>query len=133
MSEDPTVFEQLAELKKKESTDWERIRKTVAVLTASQTMWRQLAPGQPRAHLCSACLKQLNEMQLPLPPSFDLLMQAEAKKVQAPPPPGAPETKVAAAAPSAMPSGSAASSGGVAGGAGAGAPAKKVPAKKHGK
>ena len=84
LSTKPDVRDAWAALLRKEEVDWLRIRQAIAVLTASQTMWRTLGPNSgKRGDHVKDCLAQLKVKKCPLPPSFELLMQSEAAKTDA--------------------------------------------------
>ena len=55
-----------------------KVRALVATMTAAQSLWKPLAPGQTRGQLCRACTKQLQMKGLELPSSVREMVEAAA-------------------------------------------------------
>ena len=61
-----------------ESTKYSEVRMAVGISTSVQTLSRQLPPNAARADLCKACVEQLANMHLTVPPSLQLALQSAA-------------------------------------------------------
>ena len=77
------VSKQLEALTESEAKQWPRIRKSVAVMTASQTRWHPLGPVQSRPLLCKQCIDMMKSKGLELPRSMQLVMESAAAPTDA--------------------------------------------------
>ena len=61
-----------------ESTKYSEVRMAVGISTSVQTLLRPLPANASRADLCAACVEQLANMHLMVPPSLHLALQSAA-------------------------------------------------------
>ena len=62
--------------------DFQKVRIAIAVLTATQTFWKPLAPPTTRQARAQSCKDRLTALKLPLPTVWAELLDAEVDKVE---------------------------------------------------